>query len=104
VKRKDAIVIADPGKRKQKPGCNPKWRKNLVKQSTSKTYALTFKFVKSEGRKARGNPDSRSAYFVIPENWTAAWKSHVATLLAVDEVGGNLHGFRRFGRLDEPKA
>jgi hypothetical protein len=41
--------------------------------------ALTFKFVKSEGRKARGNPDSRSAYFVIPENWTAAW---IATLRA----------------------
>jgi hypothetical protein len=44
-----------------------------------KPYALTFKFVKSEGRKARGNPDSRSAYFVIPENWTPAW---IATLRA----------------------
>jgi large subunit ribosomal protein L34 len=62
-----------------------------------KTYALTFKFVKSEGCKARGNPDSRSAYFVIPENWTAAWIATSLRASLLTRLEGICTGFLHFG-------
>jgi hypothetical protein len=43
-----------------------------------KTYALTFKLVKSEGRKARGNPSDFSVCRDVPGNCEVAW---IATAL-----------------------